>query len=327
MVTPEADLTLSSDLLNSELPDARFDDDENRYLSWLYDQNPSGPAYQASTDDETDDEHDGDHAAEGAGRRTVRIAHYALIPQDYRDANGPVPGVFSLNAVTRSGTQRKGHFVDLAKSLYARAGADGRSLAIGVPNEKSVGAGPKHLGWRLEGQIPVKICPPSATGRGVRSYPATPEFLASGTFADLAGDLDDSPTSHVTNSWNVERLRWRLSRPHADHAVHVAPEVVGFSRRTVQRGLPASVIMKLLPRAGRVGPLSSRSIIAAACRYHRTPVAVHGGWNEHVRVAGAEPPKRLRPAPLFLLLKSLRDDYDQSAIRLSTYEFLDMDAF
>ncbi len=324
MATPEADLTRSSELLNSELPDPRFDDGENRYLSWLYDENPSGPAYQGSTDGDADGDGGGDGAQGGMG---VRLAHYALIPQDYRDANGPVPGVFSLNAVTRSGTQRKGHFIDLAKELYARAGADGRSLAIGVPNEKSVGAGPKHLGWRLEGQIPVKICIPTATGRGIESIAATPEFLDSPGFVAIASDLDDSPTTHITNSWNVDRLRWRLARPHAEHVVHVGPDVVGVSLRTVQRGVPAAVIMKLLPRAGRTGSLSSRAIVAAACRYHRTPVAVHGGWNEHVKVVGFEPPKRLRPAPLFLLLKSLREGYDQDAIRLSTYEFLDMDAF
>jgi len=311
METPEADLTKSSELLNAELPDPRFGDDQNQYLSWLYDQNPSGPAYEESTDDD-----DG-----------TRLAHYALIPQEYRDADGPVPGVFSLNAVTRSGTQRKGHFVDLAKALYARAGADGRSLAIGVPNEKSVGAGPKHLGWRLEGQIPVRLCVPSATGRGVESIPVTPDFLTGSAFTAIASDLDDSPTTHVTNSWTLDNLRWRLARPHVKHVVHISPDVVGVSLRTVQRRVPAAVIMKLLPRGGRTGPLSSRSIIAAACRYHRTPVAVHGGWNEHVKVIGIEPPKQVRPAPLFLLLKSLREGYDQEAIRLSTYEFLDMDAF
>src|SRR5680860_252218 len=294
----DEDLTKSTELLNSELPDPRFADHENQYLRWLYEQNPCGPAYEDSVDE------DG-----------VRMAHYALVPQEYRDASGPQPGVFSLNAVTRTGTQRKGYFVTLGKQLYRRAAEDGRRLLIGVPNEKSVSAGPKYLGWRLIGQVPVRICPPTTLStRQVEDIPVTPEFLASDHFASLTADIDDYPTTGATNCWNTERLRWRLARPHAHHVVHVTDEVLAVSMRTVQRGVPAAVLMKLLPRGGRCGPLRSRAIVASACRHHRAPVAVHGGWNEHVVLRGVQPPSRLRPAPLFLLVQSLQPDYDQDAI-------------
>ena len=61
----------NTELLNAELPDRRFADES--YLSWLYDANPLGRAYTHSIDDES-------------GRR---VGHYALIPQRYRDRNGP----------------------------------------------------------------------------------------------------------------------------------------------------------------------------------------------------------------------------------------------
>lgn len=298
-----------TELLDLELPDGRFADD--RYLDWIYDENPWGPAYEDNVDE------DG-----------VRMAHYALIPQEYRDASGPVPGVFSLNAVTRRGTQRKGYFLTSARKLYADAGADGRRVAIGVPNEKSVGAGVKHLGLRLLGPMPVRLAPALPLGNShVETFDATPDFLASDRFAELTADLDDYPTTALTNRWTTDQLRWRLSRPHTSYTVHVSPELFAVSTRTVQRHVPAAVIMKLLPRAGRRGPLSPRAVIAAACRHHRTAVTIYAGYNEHVKVRGVEPPRRLRPSPLFILVWALRDDVDQNAIALSTYEFLDIDAF
>ncbi len=82
---------LNTELLAAELPAARYVDEA--YLRWLYDENPYGPAIQRGVDD------DG-----------VRVAHYALIPQRYRGRDGVVPAAFSLHAVVRSGTQRKGYF-------------------------------------------------------------------------------------------------------------------------------------------------------------------------------------------------------------------------
>src|SRR3974390_1443582 len=135
------DLAPSTELLGRELPDPRFVDD--RYLHWLYRENPYGPAYEAQVDD------DG-----------VRVAHYALIPQEYRDARGPVPCVFSLNAVVRSGTQRQGYFTKIGLELYDRAAADGRRFAVGVCNAKSIGAVTKYMGWKNVGPLPVRLCPP-----------------------------------------------------------------------------------------------------------------------------------------------------------------------
>jgi hypothetical protein len=305
----QRDNRANTDLLNAELPDVRFADDA--YLRWLYDENPLGPAYQEAVDEDD-----------------VRMAHYALIPQDYRDANGPVPGCYSLNAVTRTGTQRKGYFVTIAKQVYEKAGNDGRRLATALPNEKSVGAGVKYLGWRLYGQMTIKlVVPTTLSTRGVDTYPVTESFLASADFEELTRDVDEYPTTGVTNSWTTEQLRWRLRRPHAHYSVHVSDEIFAVSSRTVQRGVPAAVLLKLLPRGRRRGPLSSKGIVAAACRHHRTPLALHGGTNEHVVIRGFEPPKRIRPAPLFMLVRQLDGTIDQDAVELTTYEFLDVDAF
>jgi len=307
---PTDDLVAANELLNAELPDSRYDPDA-RYLTWLYEENPLGSAYQ-----------------QYAHEDGVLVAHYALLPQTYRDATGLVPGAYSLHAVTSRAAQRKGYFVSLGKALYADAAADRRRLMTALPNEKSVVPGVKYLGWRLVGQMPVRICVPTTLRTGeVETLACTPELLASDRFAALTADLDEYPVTGVTNSWSTESLRWRLARPDVDYVAHVGPEVLGISTRTVQRGVPAAVIMKLFPRGARRGPLSSREIIASACRHHRTPVAVYGGINEVVTVRGFEPPKRIRPSPLFWLVQTLQDGDDQDAVRMSTYEFLDVDAF
>ncbi len=60
----------NTELLNAELPDKRFDGPD--YLEWLYDRNPEGGGIYEGVDED--------------GRR---MAHYALIPQRWRNAGGP----------------------------------------------------------------------------------------------------------------------------------------------------------------------------------------------------------------------------------------------
>jgi len=298
----------NTELLNAELPDKRFVDE--RYLTWLYDENPLGEGYHDGIDDESG----------------VRVGHYALIPQRYRNAGGASPFVFSLNAVSRSGSQRKGHFGEIGRRIWGRASDEGVRMVIGVTNAKSTGAVKKN-GWRVVGPIPVKLLVPTGRPIGpVAHHPATPEFLASPAFTTIASDLDRSPAWHWTNCWTAEYLAWRLAAPTAAYTVHVGPEIVAVSTRTEMFGVPVAVVLKLLPRAGRFGPLASRDLINAICAHHRAPAAVYAGHNRHVPVRGIRLPERLKPVPLNLVILGV-GDLDQLTFQLDTYEFLDMDAY
>ena len=113
---------LGTESVAAELPAARYVD--ARYLHWLYDENPLGPSYDHHIDDD-----DG-----------VRVGHYALIPQRYRNRDGEQPFVFSLNAVARSGRQRRGFFGRIGSEIWSRAQADGVKFIVAVCNEKSTGA-------------------------------------------------------------------------------------------------------------------------------------------------------------------------------------------
>jgi hypothetical protein len=300
----------NTELLDAELPDPRFVDDA--YLRWLYDENPDGAGIQAAADE------DG-----------VRVAHYALVPQTYRNAAGPAPLLFSLNAVTRSTAQRKGYWVQLGNRVFEQATAQGRKLVIGVPNEKSTPGAVKYLGYRFLGPMPVHVVVPTSLGRGYQDHAVDEAFLASPAFDAMAADLDQHETVNWVNSYSPERLRWRLARPHGGYAVHVGPDLVVVSTKSQFGPLPVAVVLKLFPR----GPMeagerrSPRHAIGAACRYQRAPVAVYAGFNALVPVRGVAPPHRLRPAPLNLVVHSFSDDVPQETFRLDTYEFLDLDAY
>ncbi|HEY7105552.1 MAG TPA: hypothetical protein VH986_04065, partial [Acidimicrobiia bacterium] len=298
---------LNTGLLQAELPDRRLVD--TSYLAWLYDESPYGPAVQEDADE------DG-----------VRVAHYGMIPQRFRGPAGIVPGGFSLHAVVRSGQQRKGWFRQLGGQLYDEASARGWKFATGVCNDKSIGTVVKYLDWKSPGPLPVRLCPPLSTGGGVESHRVDDAFFA-GPFERLAHGLDRSPVRTWTNSYTPEYLRWRLACPHVSFAVHATDELVAVSTADKRFGVRAAVILKLLPRDGRSGPLASDRIIAAACRFHRAPYAVYAGFNAHVRVRGVQPPRRLQPSPLHLILRTLSDDIDQATLEVETFEFLDMDAY
>jgi hypothetical protein len=300
----------NTDLLDAELPSPRFVD--ARYLQWLYDQNPFGPAIEAAVDDE----------------QGLRVAHYALIPQEYRDATGPARFYFSLNAVVRSGTQRRGYFSELGLRIWPEAADRGALGVIGVMNARSV-TPVARLGWTILGALPVVVAAPSPVPpRGVESHDVDDAFLAGGAFERVTADLDEAPAEHWTNRCTTDYLRWRLASPNSGpFAVHADDDLFAVSLRTQHQGVPVAVILKLAPRGPRPRRRSAQHLVTAACHHHRAVAAVYAGWNRWVKVVGVRPPDRLKPSPLILGVCNVSDRVDGSVARLDTYEFLDMDAY
>jgi hypothetical protein len=310
--TPD-DHTTTTELLDAELPDPRFVDAS--YLRWLYDENPIHAGFHESVDE------DG-----------VRMAHFAMSPQSYRGPEGPAPFVFSCNAVTRSGVQRKGWFTTLGERLFERAAAWGALGVIGVSNENSTPPVVRKLGYRLLGPLPVQVVPAvGSAARSVQSAQVDPAFLDSAGFADLATDLDRHPARMWTNRWTPEMLRWRLAAPNmaSPYWVHSTPDLVAVTAREHVKGVPVTVVLKLLPRGGggAARPLDAGPLVVAANRFHRAPFAVYAGFNRHVRLRGLRPPRRVLPAPLNLIFRSLSDRAPKETFALDTFEFLDMDAY
>ena len=299
----------TAELLDAELPALRFRD--GTFLEWLYDENPLGPGIHESIDDEG-----------------VRVAHYGLIPQEYRSQEGPAPFVFSLNAVTRSGLQRKGYFSQIGQRIWAEAAERGVIGVVGVTNDRSLKP-VVRLGWRFIRRLPVLVVPPSPVPLGrVEHHPVTDAWLASDEAARALGDLDAHEALGWTNRWTLEHLRWRLAWPGCGpYTVHVSASIVAVTVCERVAGVPVVVVLKLAPRAGARLPRSGWPVISAACRHHRSPVAVYAGFNRHVRVRGLPAPDSVKPAPLNLMVHSVSPGLDQERFALDTFEFLDMDAF
>ena len=241
-------LRRDTELLDAELPDPRFVDE--RYLQWLYHDNPHGTAYTESEDE------DG-----------VRVAHYALIPQQYRCGDGPAPFAFSLNAVTRSGIQRKGYFTTLSRRLFDRARAGGVEVIVGVSNENSTPPVVEKLDWRLYCPLPVRVVPrPLARPEGWRSADVDDHYLASEQAADDLSGLDTARVDGWTNRYTPEHLRWRLASPNGPgFTVHVGPDLVAVSTRSSFAGIPMAVLLKVLPRAGTSGVRSGALWMSETC--------------------------------------------------------------
>jgi hypothetical protein len=299
----------TAELLDAELPDPRFHAD--RYLRWLYVDNPLGEGFWCD-------------AEEGG----VRVAHYGLTRMLYRDREGDVPCVFSLNACTRSTVHRKGWFRTLARDVYERAGDAGRLGVIGVTNARSTKPVVTALDFRLLGPMPVTVVPRRGSGPGVESSTVDAALLADGAWQAVARGLDAHPAHGWTNRYTPAHLAWRLASPDsAPYVVHVGDEVVAVSTVDHAGPVPMAVVLKLLPRDGRRGPLRSRAVIDAACAFHGAPAAVYAGWNAHVPVRGVRPPRRLQPSPLNLVYRSTSPERPVETFVLDTWEFLDMDAY
>jgi hypothetical protein len=299
----------AAELLHAELPDPRFRAD--RYLRWLYEDNPLGRGIWCDADE--------------AG---VRVAHYGLTPMTYRDRTGDRPCMFSLNACTRSTVHRRGWFRTLADDVYARAGEAGKLGIIGVTNARSTKPVVTVLGFRLLGPMPVTVVPRRGSGRGVESVAVDASLLDDARWAEVARGLDAHPAHAWTNRYTPSHLAWRLRSPDgAPYAVHVGEALVCVSTVDHLGPVPMAVILKLLPRDGRRGPLSPRQVIDAACAFHGARAAVYAGWNAHAPVRGLHPPRRLQPSPLNLVYRSTSPEAPNRTFALDTWEFLDMDAY
>ncbi len=306
---PTRDNTRNTELLRAELPAARYVDES--YLRWLYDENPYGPAIQRAVDD------DG-----------VRVAHYALIPQRYRGRGGVVPAAFSLHAVVRSGTQRKGYFQQIGAEIYEEAAAD--RLAV---LDRRVQRQVDRRGREVHGVEDAR----SVAGEAVRADAHRTRRhqharrrrvpRASDEFGDVTSGLDDFPVDQWTNSYTTEYLRWRLACPSTRYALHADDDLVAITTTDTRFGVRAAVVLKVFRRSGGNEPVTADAMVGAACRFHRAPYAVYAGFNRRVRVRGVQPPRRLQPSPLHLILRSLSPAVDQDTLAVDTFEFLDMDAY
>ena len=92
-----------------------------------------------------------------------------------------------------------------------------------------------------------------------------------------------------------------------------------------QQRLAVAVVLKIFPRKSQI---DTRALLRAACRYHGTMIYLYAGFNSRAAIKGLPLPRRLRPSPLNLIYRPLDDSVPTGdKVKLSTFEFLDFDAY
>ena len=99
-----------------------------------------------------------------------------------------------------------------------------------------------------------------------------------------------------------------------------------FGTALVLTFLLTGVVRILATRVGAVTPIRDRDVHALPIP-RMGGVAVYAGFNRQVPVRGVRPPRRLLPAPLNLIYRSLSTEAPKETFVLDTFEFLDRDAY
>ena len=304
-----ADLAETARMLHAVFPIQKFSD--ARYLEWFYRENPVGAAIEI------------DRVENGQ-----RLGHVGGIPQEYHSTAGVRRSVFPLNLAVLPAGRGRGLMTEMNEACFDEAHRIyGTDMMVAMPNAASTRGYTGRLRFRLVGPLPVVLCPPLWPTSGVvESRNVTNAYLASGDFEALAASLDFSPGRDLSHRWTPALLRWRLGSPATSYAIHAGPN--GAAVTCVERrfGVPVAVVVKTFRRASTT-PVSMNGVIAAACRFHRAPVALYAGFSAQCRVAGVSLPSRFKPAPLNLCVRRYDDTGSGPDPRLETFEMFDFDPF
>lgn len=293
-------------LLEDVFPGSRIGTAE--YLKWLYQDSPFGPVIESNLDDDLG-----------------RAAHYALVPMAVECDGVPAMAALSLNTAVAVRARGGGTFVRLASEAIAEARERGCELVLGVANANSTPGFIRRLDFSLLGHLPAHIIVPSPVlSPAFRSAWMTDKAFHEGGIAAEIEGLFAAPSSGVARVWSSVTLRWRLSQPGAKYGLHRSREVFAVSCLDRRGGLRIAVLLKVFS-ASPISKRTYRGVIAAICRFHRAPLALHVGYGEARPALGISMPTRARPSPLNLIYRDLTERLD--AVSVARFELLDFDAY
>lgn len=267
------------------------------YVNWLYRANPCGPEISVNF---------------MRGERC--LAHYAVVPQHWRDGAEILPMALSLNTAVGAECRGRGMFTRMADATYRRA-LDNRDIAaiLGVANANSTHGFVKSLGFQLVAPLPVRmgvIVP----WHGADVTEVEPTDLPETLFAP----------NGVAQAWTRDTLAWRLASPLTRYRLHLHESGALVSCRIIQSGVPMMIILKILAAPGT--RVATGRLLAAAAKAHGTPVYLHAGFNSQAKIPGIPLPRRILPSPLNLIYRPMKASAPP-VFTPASFEFLDFDAY
>lgn len=297
----ESTLTTTAALLGEVFPGAPISSEP--YLRWLYADSPFGAVIEVNRSDQ-----------QGP------TAHYAVVPVALSIDGSPIAGALSLNTAVHERARGGGVFVALAEETFGLAKARGIQVIIGVANANSTPGFERRLGFTNHGPLPASVLLPTLGGRASVQH----EWVSStSTLLDGAGSLLEHSRSGLTRIWTEETLRWRLARPNANYALHRSGDALLITTTDRRGGVKVSIVLAAFA-SRRHTPAEARALVRKVCRFHRTPFALHVGFNPDLPFRGPALPRALRASPLNLISRALDDTAVAPAGR---FEFLEFDAY
>ena len=221
-------------------------------------------------------------------------AHYVTQPMQAVIDGQKKKGLLSLNTATHPDHQGKGLFVKLADRTYQYAADNGYDFVIGVANQNSVHGFTKKLGFQLVGQLHALL--------GMGNLPFS----------------DDLSGFSYSRYWTPEALAWRLTNPNVNYGVSIGHNIV-ISSATAYPAIAAT--LGVFKGSGyNVSP-------------QKAPFSLLNLWIGANKDITSETnlyfniPNRLRPAPLYLIFKSLKDNISPLNFDDVYFQALDFDAY
>jgi GNAT superfamily N-acetyltransferase len=221
-------------------------------------------------------------------------AHYVTQPMQAIVGSQKKKGLLSLNTATHPDHQGKGLFVKLADRTYQYAADNGYDFVIGVANQNSVHGFTKKLGFKLVGQLNALL--------GIGNLPFS----------------DDMGRFSYSRYWTPDALAWRLANPNVKYGVSLGHSIV-ISSPTAYPSISAT--LGVFKGSGysispQKAPFSLLNLWIGANK------DITSETNLYFNI-----PNRLRPAPLYLIFKSLKDNISPVNFDDVYFQALDFDAY
>lgn len=227
------------------------------------------------------------------------VGHVASLPQRVVIKGQDAKVILLLNVATHPKTRGKGHFVGLVKRTIEAAGEQGFAAVLGVANAQT------YRAYELKFKF-----------QNVAGLSAHVEMLPHNLDVPQA-----VKHAELYQKWTDESLAWRLRNPNNPL------RVVSTSADTVvvegSSSMPVVRSRAIIPR-GDLHLTATRSSIKSLGPAVVIGLAPQGTMRRRLAM---DVPNKLRPSPLRLVYKNLRQPDDVLNPAAILYSFLDFDAF
>jgi hypothetical protein len=248
------------------------------YLNWLYNKNPSGEAitYNAWSYDKI-------------------VAHYTVIPMQYKCTDFDGICGLSLNSATHTSFTGKGLFKNLADLTYQKAKSKNFSFIYGVANNQSTWIFENKLEFKNFGPLDVKI--------GFKNFE------------------DISKTKFIISIvHNNKFFQWKLSNPNTNYHIIKLREDISIWKK--------NFIFKFLMCKLKQNEIKSETNLSSSKFF--SPISIYIGNSKNFKKSKnfyINFPRVFKPSPLNLIFKNLDSKIRIFKKNLIKIDLIDFDIF